>query len=649
MSIRLTPEMTLTVRALSEVQIEPAGDRVAYVSADRSTPQGPVSRIHLAAIDGTAESVVMTCEGRTPLVRWSPQGTCIAVLVAAEDGNGDRLDLLGDSGDHRRTLRVPAGEVTDVQWSADERRLYVLATDRARPEPSNATLDGDAPEHTSLWILHVDLDEPVRFDTHGRQLWEFALAPRTGRIIAVTSTGITEGDWFDSVLELFESTGSSQVVLDGLVRDPDEPRAHASYRQIAKPAWSPDETRVAMVVGARSDRDIVGGDLCLYDVSQKKFSNLTAGRRITVTCAAWEDEHSLVFVGYAEGRQCIGHAVVSTGAVEILWVDDASFGRFHPRFTRSRAGTIALTRDTPASPPEVWSVRMEGERPTWTQHSKLNAAAERWERPRLEQVDWRSRDGMALSGLVLLPPAASPGRGNEGLPLVTWVHGGPSFLHKATFFGAAIPWIISSIPALLAARGLAVFLPNPRGSLGWGSEFAERVIGDMGGADGRDILEGVEACVTGMGFDPRRLGIGGWSYGGFMSAWLTTQTSRFAAAFVGAGVVNWRSLHGTSSAPLVDRQLLRDDPYAVGGEYDRRSPITLAGRVDTPTMVAHGLRDAFVPPGQALEWITALRENGCTVEGRFFEEGHDFAGVDAQCRLATELGDWFASHLGRDC
>jgi dipeptidyl aminopeptidase/acylaminoacyl peptidase len=230
---------------------------------------------------------------------------------------------------------------------------------------------------------------------------------------------------------------------------------------------------------------------------------------------------------------------------------------------------------------------------------------------------------------------------------VVWVHGGPNFLHQHLFYAWCWPWIIAALPELLVARGMNVLLPNPRGSLGWGNTFAEAVVGDLGGADAADILSGIDAIAGRHDIDSHRVGIGGWSYGGFMSAWLSVTTTRFAAAVVGAGPSNWRSQHGTSVLGRWDQEYLRDDPYRVGGEYDRRSPLTHASRSQTPTLILNGAADQFVPPGQAVELHSALREAGCTSELILFPgQGHDFSASEAQTRLAEAIVAWFARWLG---
>ena len=163
---------------------------------------------------------------------------------------------------------------------------------------------------------------------------------------------------------------------------------------------------------------------------------------------------------------------------------------------------------------------------------------------------------------------------------------------------------------MLADRGIASLYPNPRGSAGRGRDFARRVKGDMGGEDTHDFLAGLDAAVDRGIADPKRLGVTGISYGGFMSSWLVTQDSRFAAAAPISPVANWYSQHRTSQVSHFDRIFLDDRPNAGDGLYCSRSPAMFAERVTTPVLVIAGGEDRNTPPTQALEFHRSVLEAG---------------------------------------
>ena len=242
-----------------------------------------------------------------------------------------------------------------------------------------------------------------------------------------------------------------------------------------------------------------------------------------------------------------------------------------------------------------------------------------------------------MQGLVIRPV----GSGGGPYPMVTMVHGGPTGAHKYQYHAAGRGF------QLLAARGIAVFLPNPRGSTGWGLEFAESNIGDMGGKDWEDIQAGIDHCIAEGIADPERLGIGGGSYGGFMTAWAVTQTDRFKAAVMLAGISDWRSFHGMSNVSDWDAIHYGDaDPWDPDGTYPRFSPITFVKRARTPTLILHGEQDELVPVEQAYMFYRALKELGVETELVVYpREHHGFVERNHKIDHHRRTTQWFTDRL----
>jgi dipeptidyl aminopeptidase/acylaminoacyl peptidase len=185
-----------------------------------------------------------------------------------------------------------------------------------------------------------------------------------------------------------------------------------------------------------------------------------------------------------------------------------------------------------------------------------------------------------------------------------------------------------------------------RGSVGWGPEFAEANLGDMGGGDFQDILTGIDALVRDGIVDDRRVAITGGSYGGFMACWAVTQTDRFAAAIPEAVVTDWVSFHSTTNIGQFDRLYLQADPYDAQGDYTRRSPVYHAGKSRTPTLILHGEDDLCTPLSQAVEFYKALVEAGCETELVVYpREGHGWTEREHQIDSWNRTRDWLARHL----
>jgi dipeptidyl aminopeptidase/acylaminoacyl peptidase len=224
---------------------------------------------------------------------------------------------------------------------------------------------------------------------------------------------------------------------------------------------------------------------------------------------------------------------------------------------------------------------------------------------RTEVLAWKAPDGREVEGLVTYPVGQAEG---QRLPLLVVVHGGPAGVFTRTFTGAASPYPV----AAFAARGYAVLRVNPRGSSGYGYDFRNANYQDWGGGDYRDIMSGVDALVAKGVVDPDRMGIMGWSYGGFMTSWVITQTQRFKAASVGAGVTNLVSFTGTADIPGFIPDYFGGEFWDEGGldRWRAHSAMYHVQNVKTPTLIQHGEADLRVPISQGYEFYNALRRRG---------------------------------------
>ena len=222
-------------------------------------------------------------------------------------------------------------------------------------------------------------------------------------------------------------------------------------------------------------------------------------------------------------------------------------------------------------PQEIYRVDADG---TFRQLTSVNAAFQGWA-PRAEQFEYSSDDGWRQQGVLLRPPYPT----DKPLPLLVIIHGGPAGVHGMRFAPARGAWPYFAF----IDQGYALFLPNPRGSTGFGEEFRQAVVADWGGGDFRDIMRGVDLLVERGIADPRRMGVMGWSYGGYMTAWTVTQTDRFKAASVGAGITNAISMYGTQDIPdFFETHFGGLKPWEDPEKYLQHSAIRFVGNAKTP-------------------------------------------------------------------
>lgn len=259
-----------------------------------------------------------------------------------------------------------------------------------------------------------------------------------------------------------------------------------------------------------------------------------------------------------------------------------------------------------------------------------------------ERVTWTAPDGMEIEGLLILPPGAT--RADRPFPLMTLVHGGPYWRYADALQVGPMRW-----GQWLATAGYAVLLPNPRGGSGRGHAFADTVAGAVGKEDWLDVLAGVEYAVAEGIADPERLGIGGWSQGGFMTAWAVGQTTRFKVGIMGAGVSDWGMMTATSDLPHFERMLGGSAGWEGPGPHQHAalSPISFAHQVTTPLLILHGAEDARVPVSQGRFMAQALRERGVPCELVVYpREPHGIRERQHQLDLLRRVRAWTARWLG---
>jgi dipeptidyl aminopeptidase/acylaminoacyl peptidase len=275
----------------------------------------------------------------------------------------------------------------------------------------------------------------------------------------------------------------------------------------------------------------------------------------------------------------------------------------------------------------------------WRQLTKNNQGLTPWW-GKAENLEW-TNEGFRIQGWLIPPGKVEP---DKKYPMVVLIHGGPSS-------GTTPEWPASSgmsraIVAALSSQGYYVLLPNPRGSYGQGEDFTRANVKDFGGGDLRDILAGVDAAVAKYPIDPARLGVTGWSYGGYMTMWTVTQTNRFHAAVAGAGIANWQSYYGQNLIGQWMIPFFGASVYDDSAVYEKSSPIHFIKQVKTPTLVISAERDAECPVPQSYEFWHALKTLGIPTQLVIHPgEGHMYLKPENQIDRLDRTVAWFDKYL----
>jgi dipeptidyl aminopeptidase/acylaminoacyl peptidase len=381
-----------------------------------------------------------------------------------------------------------------------------------------------------------------------------------------------------------------------------------------------------VIHGIMSDQGSTGGDIWTVPVGARGAPrNRTEGMKASASALFWRSPDEILFTEYVDGDEGVA-ALDAAGKVRTIWRGPAVLKKFS---VARRGSASAAIRSSFSRPPEI----VAGPIGTWKSVTRENAAVHPfWGEAR--SLTWQS-GGQRVQGWLLSPLDFDPAKKS---PMVVVVHGGPS--------GAATASWPQRWTAILPSQGYFVFLPNPRGSFGQDEAFTRGNVKDFGYGDFRDIERGVDAALAAAPIDPKRLGICGWSYGGYMTMWAVTQTNRYAAAVAGAGIVSWQSYYGQNR---IDQWLLPffgasvyDDPDV----YARSSPITFIKKAKTPTLVLHGDRDSEVPTPQGYEFWHALKTLGVPTTLVIFEnEGHAIQDPKHQLDRDRRLVGWFDRYL----
>lgn len=640
---KYTLETVTSYRVVSDAQIHPDGSTVAFVVSDltHSRDKNARANIYLAPAGSAAPYAFTNADACEMHPRWSPDGRSLAFLSDRTRVDDFQIYLIPHDGGEARPLtagasiQLPHRDISMFKWSPDGSKIAFLQKELpSQKETERRTAGYDEihfeqdPKFMRLIVVDVATGKTHPVTRGDVQVWEFDWSPDGSEFVLVCSAQPYEWSWYDAWLARVPAKGGVPHKI-----------FTRTNRQLGHPRWSPDGHHIAFISSLLSDRGILSGDLYLTDTNGKNTRVLSDGYLGTLSGIEWADSQNLIAAGYLKGEATLTQFDIE-GAGQTLWSGAGAIQEaYSPKFSRSADGTIAVVRSDPKTPREVWMFYpTDPDASVWRQVTNFNAGFQKSDTGNQSIFEWTSHDGTRMQGVLVTPGGAKPGK---RFPLVVYPHGGPTGITANDYF-SPLNWTYH-----LVNRGMAVFLPNYRGSTGWGIEFAEANLGDMGGKDFGDIMAGIDALIERGIADPKRLGIGGWSYGGFMTAWAITQTNRFKAAVAGAGIANWLSFHGTSYLGRWD-QIHYDNanPYTRGGPHENFSPIHHIGQAETPTLILQGEKDGDVPPAQAFELFRALKDHGVETELVIYpREPHSITETAHAEDLITRVCDWFERFL----
>ncbi len=625
------------------IPFETIADRVTARSPGVAPDGGAIAwvRKHVSTKDDRATSQIwMSRDGGEPFAftsgnagasdpDWSPDGRLAFLSTRDDKDETAGIFVIRPDGGEARQVGDLRGEISQLRWSPDGRHIAFIMRD---PETEAEKMDKEEKrdwvrveedvKHDRLWLIEPDTGKRRCLTTGSRSVRDFAWAPDSAELVIVTTTLPTANALFStSRLARVPATGGAEVEIATFPIAPGGP----VVREI-------DGRRVIALL-ANDHRADPSPSIWVVDWDgQDKWNVLPELRGVAYDIIADPTDQASVLAVIVEGTHGRLYAVsLADGRREMLSPGAlAERGSVEAGISVSGDGQrVAFVWSASDEPENVWSITRDG---STAKVTNLNADLED-RLTRAELVRWSSFDGVEIEGLLYRPA------GVEGpAPLFVEVHGGPAWQWEDSL---RLDW--HDWAQMLVSRGWAVLMPNPRGSTGYGSAFEKLLQDDVGFGESKDLVAGAQAMIERGIADSTRLAIGGWSWGGYLTARTITQTRMFAAAVMGAGVANLTSDHGAGDIPAVNELLYPGHPYdeRTWDYYAKGSPIREASKVTTPTLILHGDADLRVHPTQGQEFFRALQQAGVPVRFvRYPREAHPVLEREHQVDLMAQIVAW---------
>jgi dipeptidyl aminopeptidase/acylaminoacyl peptidase len=600
-----TPQLSLRVETITGAMPSPEGSLVVYtqtrhVMEEERSEQ--ISQVYLAKADGSARRQLTFGEKSATAPSFSPDGRFV-YFRSARTGHMNLFRIAVDGGEAQRVTDWK-GDIGPYAVSPDGKWLAFAGVPESAEEIRNKKQKRDYlvvdenPKSHALWLVSASGSAAAarRLTDGKRHAAELNWAPDS-RSIVFEHRPTPSPDLFTKAdLAEVEIETGKEIPLAATAAAESQPRCSPDGRYVAfvlspeRARW-PGDARLALV--ARKDRNV----RALARSWDERPSLL-----------GWDAASSQLYFAEMKHTRAALYAMPLDGPPKIIYEPRAGtfFAGYGPNADLSSRGSHwAFALESSSEPPEAFAARLPDGAPVMV--SRANQDLPKPPLGETKAIRWKAADGREIEGLLTYPAGY---RAGQKYPLILNIHGGPANYFSETFLGKAGLYPL----AAFTARGYAILRPNPRGSGGYGKEFRFANVNDWGGKDYQDIMAGVDHVIA-MGLaDPERMAVMGWSYGGFMTSWIITQTQRFRAAVVGAAVTNLWSFTGTADIPSFLPDYFEGEPWDVFENYRKHSPMSYVKGVRTPTLILHGAADERVPVTQGYEFYNALKRQGIEVK-----------------------------------
>lgn len=632
----MTPEMVVEISQVTQAAVAPGGGSVAYLlrvpRSDGEAHGSSYSEVWVRSMDGTGEPVsYLRRPHSASTLAWSPDGRWLTFRATLKEHSPHtQVYAIPVSGGTYQRLTDHPSAVSDYAWSPDGNHILYIAREARGDSAEAARKSGRDWDDTAEtvrqyrpWLLNVSDGSSRPLTDHPGSVWEMAWSP-DGKTVLLQMTKTPETDdsyMFKRIYRVSVADGAATLLCE-------------TAGKLGPMAFSPDGKTVAWL-GAVDISDPLAQSLFVVPATGGTPRNLTPEMEASAAGLAWIDNGHIALLANRGTATVISRVAVKDGKrndriAGTPVVNSMSLDR--------RSGALAVVANAAEHPRELYVGAIGGS--SLIRRTVSNPALADVELGRQEVVTWTGPDGWTIEGVLTYPVGYQEGR---RYPLALQIHGGPEGVSQNGWTTSA------GYPVqVLAANGYAVLEPNYRGSGGRGVAFSKGDHDDLGGKEFEDVLAGIDALVERGLVDNDRVVTGGWSYGGYFSAWAATRHSeRFRASVVAAGLTNWISFSGTTDIPH-EMALVHWNSYW----YDQpqlhweRSPIAHLDRARTPTMLVHGLKDDRVHPEQSIQMHQALKMKDIPTRMVLYpREPHGLRERAHELHFMNAVLEWFETHL----
>src|SRR5262245_11403536 len=639
-----TPELSMKVKGVGGVRVSPDGKRVVYtvneavMAAEKSEY---LTNIWMANADGSDTYQMTFAEKSSGNPDWSPEGKWIA-FTSSRSGKNNLYLMRSTGGEAEMITDVKSG-VGEFAWSPDGKWIAFAMTDPLTDdeEKNNKGKDDSRWIDENVIMSHFYVI-PVTKDAAGKR--ETRQLTKGNFMVGSVLGGSSGFDWSPdskSIVFTFARNPKADYWISASVSVVDvasgeiKPLAATDAAEL-QPIYSPDGKWIALTISDTPPTWAFQNKIHLIPAGGGTPTPLALTFDEQPNLIGWAADSKRIYFQETRGTTTAISAInIETGAITDIEKGRAIYNGVNLNNTRTMFGMTMQNNETAA---EAYVTRADSFAPVKV--SGANSVLAKLPLGKMEVVRWKSSDGMEIEGILNYPVNYHPG---ERVPLLLVIHGGPTGVFVQNF--AAGPGLYPT--AVFNAHGYAVLRPNPRGSSGYGRKFRYANYKDWGGGDYRDLMAGVDH-VIGMGVaDQNRLGVMGWSYGGFMTSWVITQTRRFKAASIGAAVTNLMSFTGTADIPGFIPDYMGAQFWDNLDVYRQHSAMFNIKGVSTPSLIQHCEGDLRVPISQGYELYNALRQQGVPVRMLVMpRQGHGPTEPKMLLKVMQTNVEWFNKMIG---